>query len=93
MDANAAATGEEANDKGKIDAASAADCHSQPEKRNSSPHKSTCSMSKFALLPCACCCNSHEESSDHQSEDGMFYCSLCEVEVRRYTLSYYFLIS
>ncbi|KAL8518623.1 hypothetical protein ACS0TY_009827 [Phlomoides rotata] len=42
-------------------------------------------MCKLALLPCACFCNSHEESSDHQSEDGMFYCSLCEVEVFKYS--------
>lgn len=82
----AAAIGEEANDKGKIDAESAADRNSQPEKKNSSPQKSTFSMSKIALLPCACFCNSHEESEDHQSEDGMFYCSLCEVEVIRCTL-------
>lgn len=37
------------------------------------------------LSPCAYICNcsgSSEESSLHQtSEEGMFYCSLCEVEV------------
>ncbi|MFS7990785.1 putative protein S-acyltransferase [Helianthus anomalus] len=39
----------------------------------------------LALIPCALmghCSNSMDESSELQtSEDGMFYCSLCEVEV------------
>jgi len=54
------------------------------EKANSS---SSC-LSRFLLVcsPCAYICRcsgSSEESSDKQtSEDGMFYCSLCEVEVR-----------
>ncbi|KAK6157873.1 hypothetical protein DH2020_012121 [Rehmannia glutinosa] len=73
-DANAAATGEEANDEGKIDIKSAADRNTETER------KSTCFVAMLALLPCAYICNSHEESSYQQSEDGMFYCSLCEVE-------------
>ncbi|ONK60046.1 uncharacterized protein A4U43_C08F13630 [Asparagus officinalis] len=33
-----------------------------------------------------CCFHAHEQSSEHQkSEDGMFYCSLCEVEVLKYS--------
>ncbi|XP_047333026.1 probable protein S-acyltransferase 22 [Impatiens glandulifera] len=44
----------------------------------------------LALIPCASLCNKcsnpHEESTEQQlSEDGMFYCSLCEVEVFRYS--------
>lgn len=39
----------------------------------------------LALIPCAWMCHcssSNDESSELQtSEDGMFYCSLCEVEV------------
>lgn len=39
----------------------------------------------FLCTPCALICrcsSSNEESSDRQnSEDGMFYCTLCEVEV------------
>lgn len=85
LDCNAAAVGEEGNDKGKTDVESAADRNTEPEKNDSSLHKSTCSMGLLALLPCAYFCNSHEESSDHQSEDGMFYCSLCEVEVFKYS--------
>lgn len=78
---NAAGLGGEANDKGKTEAESAADRNAEAEKNDSSIHKSPCSLGLLALLPCAYFCNSHEESSDHQSEDGMFYCSLCEVEV------------
>ncbi|WJX50904.1 putative protein S-acyltransferase 22 [Trifolium repens] len=57
------------------------------EKENPS---SSC-LSRFLLVcsPCAYICRcsgSSEESSDKQtSEDGMFYCSLCEVEVFKYS--------
>ncbi|XP_014510324.1 probable protein S-acyltransferase 22 isoform X2 [Vigna radiata var. radiata] len=57
-----------------------------------SVEKSTSSCSSCVLLvssPCAyiCSCSSlTEKSSDKQiSEDGMFYCSLCEVEVFKYS--------
>ncbi|XP_065860509.1 probable protein S-acyltransferase 22 [Euphorbia lathyris] len=44
---------------------------------------------QLALFPCALICNrcssSDETSSQHPSEDGMFYCSLCEVEVYKYS--------
>ncbi|KAK1419914.1 hypothetical protein QVD17_29351 [Tagetes erecta] len=43
----------------------------------------------LALTPCALMCrcsSSNDESSEHQmSEDGMFYCNLCEVEVFKYS--------
>ncbi|KAK1415958.1 hypothetical protein QVD17_31746 [Tagetes erecta] len=43
----------------------------------------------LALIPCALMCHcssSNDESSELQtSEDGMFYCSLCEVEVFKYS--------
>lgn len=81
LDGNAAAVGGEANDKGSNDVESVADRNAEVEKNDSSPQKSACSLGLLALLPCAYFCSSHEESSDHQSEDGMFYCSLCEVEV------------
>ncbi|KAI3467293.1 hypothetical protein Pfo_023956 [Paulownia fortunei] len=84
-DVSAAAIGEDANDNGKIDIESAADCNTEPEKKNSSFHKRTCFMGVLALLPCSYICNSHEESCDQQSEDMMFYCSLCEVEVFKYS--------
>jgi hypothetical protein len=42
---------------------------------------------QWVFFPCAFICNhcsSSDESSELQmSEDGMFYCSLCEVEVGR----------
>ncbi|KAH6754860.1 DHHC-type zinc finger family protein [Perilla frutescens var. hirtella] len=85
LDGNATAVGEEAHDKGKTDVELAADRNTEPEKNDSSHHSSPCRMGLLALLPCAYFCNSHEESSDHQSEDGMFYCSLCEVEVFKYS--------
>ncbi|KAK4403061.1 putative protein S-acyltransferase 22 [Sesamum angolense] len=85
QDANAAATGDEANAKGKIDIEAAAGCNTEHQKKNSSSQKNTCFIGMLALLPCAYICNSHEESSDQQSEDGMFYCSLCEVEVFKYS--------
>lgn len=52
---------------------------------------SNCSSCVLGVLffPCTFLCNclsSREESSErHISEDGMFYCSLCEVEVFKYS--------
>ncbi|KAL1551078.1 putative protein S-acyltransferase 22 [Salvia divinorum] len=85
LDGNAAAVEGEANDKGRDDVESAADRNTEAEKNDSSPHRSLCRVGLLALLPCAYFCTSHEESSEHQSEDGMFYCSLCEVEVFKYS--------
>ncbi|KAJ7943406.1 S-acyltransferase [Quillaja saponaria] len=54
-------------------------------------HPSSSHSSCFLLLcsPCAYICNcsnSNEESSEKQtSEEGMFYCSLCEVEVFKHS--------
>ncbi|TKY58918.1 S-acyltransferase 22 [Spatholobus suberectus] len=60
---------------------------------SNSAEKSTSSSCSSCILlvssPCAyiCSCSSStEKSSDKQiSEDGMFYCSLCEVEVFKYS--------
>lgn len=60
--------------------------HSVEKAISSSP-----CLSRFLLVcsPCAYICRcsgSSKESSDKQtSEDGMFYCSLCEVEVFKYS--------
>uniref|UniRef100_A0A1J3EDY0 S-acyltransferase n=1 Tax=Noccaea caerulescens TaxID=107243 RepID=A0A1J3EDY0_NOCCA len=40
--------------------------------------------SPCALL-CGCCSGRDESSEQQMSEDGMFYCSLCEVEVFKYS--------
>ncbi|XP_058730574.1 probable protein S-acyltransferase 22 [Vicia villosa] len=62
------------------------DAYNSVKKANSS----SC-LSRFLVVcsPCAYICRcsgSNEESSDKQtSEDGMFYCSLCEVEVFKYS--------
>ncbi|XP_021981479.1 probable protein S-acyltransferase 22 isoform X4 [Helianthus annuus] len=49
----------------------------------------SCLMVVLCLIPRALtyhCSSLEEESSQHQtSEDGMFYCSLCEVEVFKYS--------
>lgn len=54
------------------------------EKKSASSPSSSCLL--LVCSPCAYICgcsSSSKESSDQQaSEDGMFYCSLCEVEVR-----------
>ncbi|MCL7044644.1 hypothetical protein MKW94_026963 [Papaver nudicaule] len=62
---------------------------SEIEEKSGSSHHSSCCMGLLRLFPCALMCNSrnhHEESCDKQkSEEGMFYCSLCEVEVFKYS--------
>nr|GEY89134.1 probable protein S-acyltransferase 22 [Tanacetum cinerariifolium]GEZ19293.1 probable protein S-acyltransferase 22 [Tanacetum cinerariifolium] len=49
----------------------------------------SCSKAILALLPCAvmCHCSNQDEGSPElqTSEDGMFYCNLCEVEVFKYS--------
>ncbi|KAL1218467.1 putative protein S-acyltransferase 22 [Cardamine amara subsp. amara] len=43
---------------------------------------------RLLCSPCALlcsCCSGKDESSEQMSEDGMFYCSLCEVEVFKYS--------
>lgn len=58
-------------------------------EKNVSSSQSSCLM--LVCSPCAFICgrcSSSEESSDQQrSEDGMFYCSLCEVEVCKVNLT------
>nr|XP_015869792.2 probable protein S-acyltransferase 22 [Ziziphus jujuba var. spinosa] len=57
------------------------------EMKNTSSERSSCLW--LICSPCAYMCNcssSSEESSTQQlSEEGMFYCSLCEVEVFKYS--------
>lgn len=59
------------------------DYKSETEKATSPP---SCFIPLLALIPCAAMCHQHQDSSEHQtSDDGMFYCSLCEVEVFKYS--------
>lgn len=47
-----------------------------------------CSAALLAIVPCVAFCScsgASEDSSQQMSEDGMFYCSLCEVEVFKYS--------
>ncbi|XP_018461478.1 probable protein S-acyltransferase 22 [Raphanus sativus] len=57
------------------------------KKLESSSQRS--SLLRLLCSPCALlcsCCSGRDESSEQQmSEDGMFYCSLCEVEVFKYS--------
>ncbi|CAA0828723.1 Probable protein S-acyltransferase 22 [Striga hermonthica] len=78
-DAKATTVSVEANNNGKLDMEKGARRDKETER------KGTCFLGILALLPCAYVCSSHEESSCEQSEDGMFYCSLCEVEVYKYS--------
>ncbi|GMI87413.1 hypothetical protein like AT1G69420 [Hibiscus trionum] len=59
----------------------------ETERNNASSKQSSCFL--WIFFPCAfiCkCCSPNEESSEQQtSEDGMYYCSLCEVEVFKYS--------
>ncbi|KAK7251919.1 hypothetical protein RIF29_35530 [Crotalaria pallida] len=63
------------------------DAYNSIDKKSTSPTCSSCFL--LVCSPCAyiCSCSrSNEESSDRQtSEDGMFFCSLCEVEVFKYS--------
>lgn len=84
-DANASTVEAKSVDKGALSTeASLKDTALSIEQNASSSH-SSCLM--FICSPCAFICgcsSSSEEPSDQQrSEDGMFYCCLCEVEVRK----------
>ncbi|PKI36789.1 hypothetical protein CRG98_042738 [Punica granatum] len=86
QDASSAALGGKALDA-HATAFEVKEASTEMEKNNASSQDSSCFL--WALAPCyfICkCCGSGEESSEHQaSEDGMFYCSLCEVEVFKYS--------
>ena len=79
-DANGSTVGAKSPDKEELGTeASFKDAVISTEKSASA------SLSSYLLSPCAlicCCSNKNGESADRQNiEDGMFYCSLCEVEV------------
>ncbi|XP_022856484.1 probable protein S-acyltransferase 22 [Olea europaea var. sylvestris] len=85
QDATAATPGERVFDKSNKIIDKRSECI-ENDKENMSSHQISCFMAMLTLLPCAYVCNSNEESSELQmSEDGMFYCSLCEVEVFKYS--------
>lgn len=86
LDANAATDGGKALDKVTVGKdATSRDHITAIEETNASSKRSSCFL--VACFPCAIFCNgcsSSEESSQQQmSEEGMFYCSLCEVEVSK----------
>ncbi|CAN8239038.1 unnamed protein product [Cochlearia groenlandica] len=63
------------------------DAENIANKKSDSSERSP--LTRVLCSPCALvcgCCNGKDESSEQQmSEDGMFYCSLCEVEVFKYS--------
>ncbi|KAJ1380694.1 Palmitoyltransferase, DHHC domain [Sesbania bispinosa] len=86
-DGNASTVGPKSVDKEALGTeASLKDAAISVEKKSASS-PSSCFL--LVCSPCAyicSCSSSSEESSDQQtSEDGMFYCSLCEVEVFKYS--------
>ncbi|KAJ6982629.1 protein S-acyltransferase 22 [Populus alba x Populus x berolinensis] len=85
-DANTSTVGGKSLDKEAVGAdATLKEPNTQIEKVSSG--NSSCLQ--WVFFPCALICNwcsSSDESSELQmSEDGMFYCSLCEVEVFKYS--------
>lgn len=80
-DGNASTVGPKSVDKEALGTeASFKDAAISIEKKSaSSPLLLVCSP--FAYI-CSCSSSSEESSDKQTSEDGMFYCSLCEVEVR-----------
>ncbi|KAL3511086.1 hypothetical protein ACH5RR_030487 [Cinchona calisaya] len=88
QDAKAATTREKTFDESTKEVEAKADHTGQLEKQNALPKQRTHVKGILAFLPCAffCKCSSSHESSEQQmSEEGMFYCSLCEVEVSKYS--------
>ncbi|KAI4328496.1 hypothetical protein L6164_020847 [Bauhinia variegata] len=87
-EANASTIGAKSVDKEALGTeASLKDAAISIKKTSAPSSRSSCFL--FLCSPCASICSclsSSEESSDQQtSEDGMFYCSLCEVEVFKYS--------
>ncbi|KDP41251.1 hypothetical protein JCGZ_15658 [Jatropha curcas] len=86
-DANASTAGGKSFDKGSIGGDSTLKDPNTDFEKNLTSRYSSCFI--WALFPCALLCNycssSDESSSQEMSEDGMFYCSLCEVEVFKYS--------
>ncbi|XP_058081903.1 probable protein S-acyltransferase 22 [Magnolia sinica] len=80
-DANASTIQEKSHDVGTIT--------TKEIQKNISSHDSSFCMVLFGWCPSAFIgnqCRSHDQSSGQEvSEDGMFYCSLCEVEVFKYS--------
>ncbi|CAL1360322.1 unnamed protein product [Linum trigynum] len=83
-DGNSSAIGGKSVEKGVVEGANAA--AAATDSKNETEAKSSCLL--LALAPCAFVCGRCSPSDEHSeqlSEDGMFYCSLCEVEVFKYS--------
>ncbi|CAI0462969.1 unnamed protein product [Linum tenue] len=86
QDGNSSTIGGKSVEKGVGEGANAA--AAVTDLKNETKAKSSClllALSPFAFI-CGRCIPS-DKHSEQLSEDGMFYCSLCEVEVGNYSLS------
>uniref|UniRef100_A0A2P2LSS9 S-acyltransferase n=3 Tax=Rhizophora mucronata TaxID=61149 RepID=A0A2P2LSS9_RHIMU len=87
QDANASQIGGKKLDKDALSGVVISKNHNMEIDKNLLSGKSSCLQ--LAFSPCAficnCCSSSYESSEQQTSEDGMFYCSLCEVEVFKYS--------
>lgn len=72
----------------KSDNVNTGDSDVEHEERHTSVNCSCCFWG-LLCFPCTslgnCICPSEESSERHASEEGMFFCSLCEVEVYKYS--------
>ncbi|XP_010258225.1 PREDICTED: probable protein S-acyltransferase 22 [Nelumbo nucifera] len=89
-DVNAAIVGDKPMDECKVDNDATTEVGPTSEiEKNTSSHSPSCCIYLLGFCPCVVmynCLSPHEQSSELQtSEDGMFYCSLCEVEVCKYS--------
>ncbi|XP_004490124.1 probable protein S-acyltransferase 22 [Cicer arietinum] len=87
-DGNASTVGPKSVDKEALGTeATLKDASSSIENKIAPSPSSSCFLWLFSPCAYVCgCSSSHDNSSDQQaSEDGMFYCSLCEVEVFKYS--------
>ncbi|KAF8408147.1 hypothetical protein HHK36_007289 [Tetracentron sinense] len=88
-DTNTATVGKKPLDEGVVGMDAIGEDSTSEIEKNASSQRSFCCMVLLGLCPCAFICNCsnpNEQSLEQQmSEDGMFYCSLCEVEVFKYS--------
>ncbi|KAK9116622.1 hypothetical protein Sjap_015569 [Stephania japonica] len=88
-DGNTGTFGEKSVKEGAASMESIGEDPDDKHKEGSSSSGHQCCMFLLGILTCGLiyiCWKPHEESPEQQmSEDGMFYCSLCEVEVFKYS--------
>ncbi|PIA62883.1 hypothetical protein AQUCO_00200715v1 [Aquilegia coerulea] len=88
-DANASKASKKSLDEGMVGMESIGEDSTEIAKKTVTSSHPSCFMVLLGWCPGAlfCSCSSHHEETpeQHTSEDGMFYCSLCKVEVFKYS--------